>query len=145
MKPPARGKKPPSARDKKRPYRPPIGSVVSLLVPDFPKTPAGLSETFCTLATPCLEDAKKLDEYSEGYNSIGEYILIAHALELSLKAFLARHEVTEEELRKDPYGHNLDRLYEKAVELRRAHCLQALWCSRSLTRSCLRRRKKVET
>jgi hypothetical protein len=65
----------------------------------------------------CLEDAKKLDEFSKGYNSVGEYILIAHALELSLKAFLARHKLSEKALRNEPYRHNLDNLYKKAVEL----------------------------
>jgi hypothetical protein len=110
--------KSPSARGKKRPYRPrpPIGSEVSWLVRDIDhNTPAGLCEAFSYLARFCLEDAKKLDECWKGYYSAGEYILIAHALELSLKAFLARHELPEEELRKQ-YGHDLDRLYDAAVE-----------------------------
>jgi hypothetical protein len=106
--------KKPSARDKKRSYRPPIGSVVTLLVPAIPNTPAGLCEGFCFLAQACLVDAKKLDKLDNGWASPGEYILIAHALELSLKAFLAKNGLTEEELRTKPYRHDLDRLYDDA-------------------------------
>jgi hypothetical protein len=109
--------KQPSARDKKRPYRPAIGSVVTWLVPAIPNTPPGLCKGFRLLAQDCLEDARKLDEFWKVNYSSGTYILIAHALELSLKAFLARQGMTEKELRKDPYRHNLDNLYCKAVEL----------------------------
>jgi hypothetical protein len=89
-----------------------------LHVPAIPNTPAGLCEGFCFLARDCFISAEKLDKLDEGYASPGEYILIAHALELSLKAFLAKHGLTEEELRtKKPYIHNLDGLYDRAVEL----------------------------
>jgi hypothetical protein len=95
--------------------RPSIGLVVTWLVPDFPDTPDGLCGQFCAIADHCLEDAKKLDACSKGWASPAEYILIAHALELSLKAFLAKHGLLkEEELRKD-FGHNLDKLYDTAV------------------------------
>jgi hypothetical protein len=82
---------------------------------DFPKTSAGRCKAFLTLAQSCLEDARKLDNLSKVSN--GGYILIAHALELSLKAFLARHKLSEKALRNEPFGHNLDSLYDKAVEL----------------------------
>src|SRR5215831_12506328 len=95
--------------------RPPIGSVVSLLFPDDFRR--NTSVAFVALARSCLEDAWKLDEFSQGYNSVGEYVLIAHALELSLKAFLAKHKLSEVTLRKEPYNHNLDSLYNKAVQL----------------------------
>jgi hypothetical protein len=131
LKPLASGKRPPSKRDKMRvlpplpnlartfrtPARPAIGSVVSVLFEALPNTSAGRCKAFCVLARSCLEDARKLDQFSKGYNSVGEYILIAHALELSLKAFLAGHKLSEKALRKEPYGHNLDSLYNKAVEL----------------------------
>jgi hypothetical protein len=94
--------------------RPSRGSVVTWRVPDFPNTPEGLCGQFCAIADHCLEDAKKLDALSEGWASPGEYILIAHALELSLKAFLAKHGLKEEELRDPPYRHDLDRLYDDA-------------------------------
>jgi hypothetical protein len=112
-------KKPTQARRKliEKRFRPPIGSVVSVLFEVLPNTSAGHCKAFVTLARFCLEDAKKLDEFSKGYNSVGEYILIAHALELSLKAFLARHKLSEKALRNEPYRHNLDNLYKKAVEL----------------------------
>ena len=48
--------------------------------------------------------------------SIGRYILTAHALELGLKAFLAKQGVTKKELAKKPYEHNLDHLYREAVK-----------------------------
>jgi hypothetical protein len=95
--------------------RPSIGSYVTWLVPDLPNTPDGLCGQFCEIANHCLEDAKKLDALSEGYASPAEYILIAHALELSLKAFLAKHGLKEEELRNN-FGHNLDKLYKTASD-----------------------------
>jgi hypothetical protein len=96
--------------------RPSIASYVTWQVPDFPDTPDGLCGQFCAIAEHCLEDAKKLDALSEGYCSPAEYILIAHALELSLKAFLAKHGLKEEaELRRD-FVHNLDKLYKTASD-----------------------------
>ena len=94
--------------------RPFIGLEVTWLVPDFPDTPEGLCGQFCAIADFCLEDAKNLDTFYKGWASPAEYILIAHALELSLKAFLAKHGFKEEELRNN-FGHNLDKLYDTAV------------------------------
>jgi hypothetical protein len=74
----------------------------------------GFCEAFLALAQSCLEDARKLDDVSKV--SVGGYILIAHALELSLKAFLARRGLTEKKLSNRPYCHDLDRLYKTAVE-----------------------------
>jgi hypothetical protein len=79
-------------------------------------TPAGLCGAFNDLARVCQEDAMRLEDCSQGYTSPGAYILIAHALELSLKAFLAKHQISEKELR-TCYGHDLDRLYNKAIEV----------------------------
>jgi hypothetical protein len=49
-------------------------------------TPAGLCGAFRDLARLCRDDAMRLEDCSQGYTSPGAYILIAHALELSLKA-----------------------------------------------------------
>jgi hypothetical protein len=43
-------------------------------------------------------------------------ILAFHALELALKAFLAKHGLTRKTLRNKPYAHDLDRLYSDAVQ-----------------------------
>ena len=93
--------------------RPLRGSVVTWRVPDFPNTPEGLCGQLCAIAEHCLEDAKKLDVLSHGWASPAEYILITHALELSLKALLAKHGLKEEELRNN-FGHNLDKLFDTA-------------------------------
>ena len=45
------------------------------------------------------------------------YFLFCHAIELSLKAFLALHGLSREELASKTYGHNLASLMTKAVEL----------------------------
>jgi hypothetical protein len=97
--------------------RPPIDQVWFLYPEgDFPNTSAGRCKAFFALARSCLEDARKLDDFSKVSN--GGYILIAHALELSLKAFLAKHKLSEKALRNPPYSHDLDSLYyNKAVEL----------------------------
>jgi len=106
-------------------YRPPIGSVVTWLEPGEP------CAQFCEIASHCLEDAKKLDKLAHGWASSAEYILIAHALELSLKAFLAKRGLSEKELRNEPYGHNLDSLYDEAVKRGRT-CLLSPTPSTSL-------------
>jgi hypothetical protein len=79
-------------------------------------TPAGLCGAFSDFARICQEDAMRLEDCSQGYTSPGAYILIAHALELSLKAFLAKHQLSEKELR-SRHGHDLDCLYNKAIEV----------------------------
>ena len=70
-----------------------------------------IAEHFRLIAGPCLESARKLRGAT-----IGRYILTAHALELGLKAFLAKQGLTRKELAKKPYEHNLDRLYREAVK-----------------------------
>jgi hypothetical protein len=93
-------------------------------------TPAGLSQGLLRIARECHKDALELNDRSPRYetlgiadiphgalsvfDSIGKYILTAHALELGLKAFLAKHGVTKKELSSD-YRHDLDRLYREAV------------------------------
>src|SRR5262245_5535336 len=80
-----------------------------------PNTPPGLCEALGIGAKICLIGAKKLDASSDGWDLPDRQILAFHALELALKAFLAKHGVTRETLRKKPYGHDLDRLYSEAV------------------------------
>jgi hypothetical protein len=80
-----------------------------------PNTPAGLCKAFGIGAEICLTGAKKLDEPSSGWDLPDRQILAFHALELALKAFLAKRGLTRKILRKKPYGHDLDHLYSEAV------------------------------
>jgi HEPN domain-containing protein len=81
-----------------------------------PDTPAGLCEALGIGAEICLTGAKKLDPASSGWDLPDRQILTFHALELALKAFLAKHGLTRETLRKKPYVHDLDRLYSDALK-----------------------------
>jgi hypothetical protein len=78
-------------------------------------TPAGLCEEIRFGAEIYLTGAKMLDASSSGWD-FGGQMLTFHALELALKAFLAKHGLTRGRLRNKPYGHNLDRLYSDAVQ-----------------------------
>ena len=54
-----------------------------------------------------------------GYNittSWPRYLLLCQAVELGLKAFLARFGVPEGELRKPPFGHKIEQLIAEALE-----------------------------
>src|SRR5262249_25023072 len=89
--------KPDLARPLRTPHRPRVDRVMFLVAEgNSPNTPPGRCKAFLALARSCLEDARKLDNLSKVSN--GGYILIAHALELSLKAFLAKHKLSEKEL-----------------------------------------------
>jgi hypothetical protein len=93
-----------------------LGNTVTWLKPDIdPNTPTGLRKAFGIGAELCLAGAKKLDESSPGWDLPDRQILAFHALELALKAFLAKHGVTRGTLRKK-HGHDLDRLYSDAVQ-----------------------------
>jgi hypothetical protein len=93
------------------------GDTVTWLSNDIdPNTPAGLCKALRSGAEICLTGAKKLDELSPGWDLPDRQILAFHALELALKAFLAKHGLTRETLRNKPYGHDLDRLYSDAVQ-----------------------------
>jgi hypothetical protein len=65
-----------------------------------PDTPAGLCKALGIGADICLIGAKKLDAASSGWDLPDRQILGFHALELALKAFLAKHGLTRETLRK---------------------------------------------
>jgi hypothetical protein len=81
-----------------------------------PNTPAGLCKALGIGAEICLIGAKKLDASSSGWDLPDRQILAFHALELALKAFLAKHGLTRKTLRNKPYAHDLDRLYRDAVQ-----------------------------
>jgi len=75
-------------------------------------TPAGLAKALAIGASECLKAAHDLDA---GFSDLtGEYIVTFHAIELGLKAFLISKGVTEKQLRKRPFGHDLVHLYEEA-------------------------------
>src|SRR5262249_13508851 len=99
---------------KMTPYR---GDSVTWLSNDIDaNTPAGLCEALGLGAEICLTGAKKLDPLSSGWDLPDRQILTFHALELALKAFLAKQGLTRETLRNKPYRHDLDRLYSDAVQ-----------------------------
>jgi hypothetical protein len=97
--------------------RPYTGDTVTWLSNQIdPNTPAGLCEALGLGAQICLTGAKKLDVSSPRWDLPDRQILAFHALELALKAFLAKHGLTRKALRKRPYVHDLDRLYSDAVQ-----------------------------
>jgi hypothetical protein len=79
-------------------------------------TPQGLATAFRGGATECFYNTAELNE-GRTANLTGHYIVTLHAIELGLKAFLAKHGLKEAELSRSPYGHDLDSLYSKAVAL----------------------------
>jgi HEPN domain-containing protein len=93
------------------------GDAVTWLSNDIdPNTPAGFCKALRRGAEICLTGAKTLDASSSGWDLPDRQILAFHALELALKAFLAKHGLTRETLRNKPYGHDLDRLYSDAIQ-----------------------------
>ena len=79
-----------------------------------PNTNEGRSEGFWNGSYECFLAAEKLDD--EMQDTVGEYILIFHALELGLKAFLAKHGYSNRDLRQEPFGHNLVNLCATACK-----------------------------
>jgi HEPN domain-containing protein len=93
------------------------GDSVTWLINDIdPNTPAGLCKALGIGAEICLIGAKKLDASSSRWDLPDRQILAFHALELALKAFLAKHGLTRKTLGNKPYAHDLDRLYSDAVQ-----------------------------
>ena len=72
-----------------------------------------LPDEFSLGAQICLDGAEKLATTS--IPTPATYILAFHAMELVLKAYLAKEGVSERTLRKK-YGHNLVKLYDKACK-----------------------------
>ena len=79
-------------------------------------TQDGLSNTYSIIAGECLDDAKRLHKVLPDPDTTGKYIITCHALEVSLKAFLVRHGLTEIQLSRAPYGHNLNNLYNSSLK-----------------------------
>jgi hypothetical protein len=88
------------------------GNVVTRVATHDLDTDEGRGKAFRQLAGECLGGAQALSAHYP--HSIGQYILTAHALELALKAFLAKTGFSDKQLRKKPLGHNLAKLYEAA-------------------------------
>ena len=76
------------------------------------KTDAGRSEEFRQGSRECLHCAKSLHKQSPHLR--GEYILAFHAIELALKAFLAKRGLSNAALARSPYSHNLVKLCAEA-------------------------------
>ena len=93
--------------------RRPRGNVSTRLVVGIdPSTDAGRAKAFRYGAGECLIGAEKLHD---GFPDLtGEYILTFHALELALKAFLAKCGLSNAALARKPYGHDLLKLYAEA-------------------------------
>ena len=96
-------------------FRRPRGNVSTRLVVDIDaNTDAGRAKGFRNGADECLWGAQKLND---GFASLTpEYILTFRALDLALKAFLAKSGLTNAELRKKPYCHNLNNLFAEACK-----------------------------
>jgi len=94
-------------------FRRPRGNVSTRLVVGIdPNTDEGRAKAFRNGAGECLFGAQKLNDGLG--NLTGEYILTFHALELGLKAFLAKSGLSHSDLRKKPFQHNLLNLYDEA-------------------------------
>jgi hypothetical protein len=78
-------------------------------------TPHGLAQAFHEGVTECALNAEALDNGPTA-NLTGHYMITLHAIELGLKAFLAKSGLTEDQLSKNPYGHDLASLYSEAVK-----------------------------
>lgn len=74
----------------------------------------GRAKAFKAGAMECLYGAKSLDRVFQ--DSTGQYILTFHALELALKAYLAKIGLSDKALRHSPFRHNLTNLYSAACE-----------------------------
>lgn len=77
-----------------------------------PSTPDGLAKIVAIGAAECLKGARDLDA---GFSDLtGEFILVFHAIELGLKAFLIKRGLSESELSRNPFRHNLINLYKES-------------------------------
>jgi hypothetical protein len=78
-------------------------------------TAEGLSKTYFNIALEYRNDAKILHDRDPQFGGLGKYMLAFHALEVGLKSFLAKKGLSEKELSRPPFGHDLAALYEEAV------------------------------
>jgi hypothetical protein len=84
------------------------GNVTTFL----PRDGLDLSKRYFDIASDFWRDAKILHDHD---GLVGKYLLASHALELVLKSFLAKSGLSEKELSKPPFHHDLVALYEEAV------------------------------
>jgi len=82
-----------------------------------PNTNEGRSKAFWQGAGECFSAAKKLDDEDALRDTVGEYILIFHALELGLKAYLAKRGFSDKQLWNESFGHNLVNLVHECREV----------------------------
>src|SRR5215831_11816531 len=75
----------------------------------------GGNRAIALAASECTSALKTLIKYHRYPNETPHYILVMHAIELALKAFLMKNAVDEKKLKS--YGHDLNRLYKIAVKL----------------------------
>jgi hypothetical protein len=78
-------------------------------------TLAGKSRVTALAASECTSALKTLIQCHPHPNETPHYILVMHAVELALKAFLMKKGVGENKLKS--IGHNLNALYKEAVDL----------------------------
>jgi hypothetical protein len=90
------------------------GNLITKITTFDLSTDRGRSGAFHLIAHDCLRGAQAL--HANSPNSSGEYILTAHALELALKAFLAKFSFSDKQLEKS-FRHNLAKLYEESRKL----------------------------
>jgi hypothetical protein len=108
-----------------RKVRPSVSTAIRLAPADLnTSTPQGLAMAYAIGASDCLADARALRD-ARFADRTGRYMIILHAIELGLKAFLVGKNVTEGELRTKPFGHNLVELLNAAkargLTLKTAH------------------------
>ena len=70
-------------------------------------TAEGLSKNYFYVALGYRNDAKILHERDPQFGGLGKYMLAFHALEVGLKPFLAKKGLSEKELSRRPFGHDL--------------------------------------
>jgi hypothetical protein len=87
----------------------PRGNVFTFLRQIDTSTDEGRAAALKGIAEECLVGAARL---RSNFPDLAEYILAAHALEVALKAFLAKQGVTDAELRRT--GHDLVALHDMA-------------------------------
>lgn len=96
--------------------RPSVNSSIRfpLIGPDL-STLAGKSRVTALAASECTSALKTLVKCHPHPNETPHYILVMHAIELALKAFLMKNGVKEKKLKS--ISHNLNVLYKDSIDL----------------------------
>jgi hypothetical protein len=77
--------------------------------PNDLRTSSGRADAYKSLAVQICHDVSQMRE-----DSLGQVILVLHALELALKAYLIHAGLNEEQLSRRPFSHNLNNAYLEA-------------------------------